>query len=238
MTTSVQKSLSKSTPSRNTLIVIAIIVIAVVAAIAAILLANNSPAVSTESYEGLPMSRLPDGGFVLGNPDAKVTIVEFADYACTHCNDYLPTMERFVNDFVKTGKAKFEYRIFPTEGRELTYFMGTIAVCLDEQRQGAFWEAINILFPMAASGQYNGNTGRALAEKLGLDYSKALACAQSQKQVDTDVALGNRVGVSGTPATLMRVNNGDLQWIEVGGQKWERGGAPYEVLAAAVTANQ
>lgn len=238
MTTSVEKTLSRPTPSRNTLIVITIIILAVVAAGAAILLANNNPAVSAESYADLPMSRLPDGGFVIGNPDARVTIVEFADYVCSHCNDYLPTVDRFINDFVKTGQAKFEYRTFPTAGRELTYFVGTIAVCLDEQQEGAFWEAKNILYPMAASGQYNGNTGRILAERLGLDYSQALACAQSQKQVDTDVALGNQAGVSGTPATMMRLDNGSLQWIEVGGQRWDRGGAPYEVLAAAVTANQ
>lgn len=238
MTTSIQKSLSRPTPSRNTLIVIAIIIIAVVAAGAVILLSSSGPAASTDSYADIPMTRLPDGGFVLGNPEARVTIVEFADYACSHCIDYLPTAERFINDYVKTGQARFEYRTFPTAGRELTYFMGTIAVCLDEQRQGAFWEAKNILYPLAASGQYDGNTGRVLAERLGLDYGQALACAQSQKQVDTDVALGNRAGVSGTPATLMRVNNGDLQWIEVGGQRWDRGGAPYEVLAAAVTANQ
>jgi len=238
MTTSIEKTYSRPAPSRNTLIVIAIIVVAVIAAAAAIILASSAPAASTESYAGLPMSRLRDGGFVLGSPDAKVTIVEFADYACSHCQEYLPTIDRFVNNFVKTGKAKFEYRTFPTAGRELTYFIGTIAVCLDEQRPGAFWEAKNILYTMAASGQYNGNTGRVLADRLGLDYSKALACAQSQKQVDTDVALGNQAGVSGTPATMMRVNDGDLQWIEAGGQQWDRGGAPYEVLAAAVTANQ
>ncbi|NWG15968.1 MAG: DsbA family protein [Chloroflexi bacterium] len=236
METPIQSDAAPNTASRNTLLIAVIIGVAVIAAGAAILLANNAATVSTSSYEGIPLSRLSDGGFVMGNPDAPVTIVEFADYACSHCIDYLQTVERFVDDYVKTGKARFEYRTFPTAGGELTYFMGRIAVCLNDQRDGAFWEAKDRFYQMAAIGRYDGNSGRAVAQELGLDYNQALACAQSQTQVDTDIALGQQEGVSGTPAVLIRANDGDLGWIEIGGQKWDRGGVPYEVLIAVVEA--
>jgi protein-disulfide isomerase len=36
-------------------------------------------------YEGIPFERLEDGGFVLGDPAAPITIVEFADFLCSHC---------------------------------------------------------------------------------------------------------------------------------------------------------
>ncbi len=229
---------AKLTASRNTLVIVAIIGIAVVAAFAAILLANNNTAVSIQNYADVPMSRTADGGFVLGNPDARITIVEFADFACPHCIDYLPTSERVINDFVKTGQARFEYRTFPTAGGQVTAFLGAIAVCLDEQRPGVFWEVKDRLYQMASTGRYDGNTGRTIAQSLGLDYSAALACAQSQKQIETDVAVGQRAGVQGTPAVLIRVDGGDLEWIQVGGQRYDRGGAPYEIIAAAVQAYQ
>lgn len=74
-------TISNRNPQRN-LVVLAIIVgIAVIAVGMVILLANNPQAVTPGNYEGIPFSRLPDGGFVLGHPDARVTIVEFADYA-------------------------------------------------------------------------------------------------------------------------------------------------------------
>lgn len=234
MTSNVRPSLSKSASSRNTFIIIGIIAVAIVAAVVAILAANSDAAVSAQSYQGIPMSRQADGGMVLGNPDSRITIVEFADFGCPHCIDYKPTMERVINEYVKTGKARLEYRTFPTAGGQLTAFMGAIAVCLDDQRQGAFWEAKDILYGMAASGQYDGNSGRVLAERLGLDYSQALACAQSQKQVNTDIALANQAGVNGTPAVLIRVDNGDIEWIP----GWQRGGVPYEVLATTIAAYQ
>ncbi|GIL12171.1 MAG: hypothetical protein BroJett038_08910 [Chloroflexota bacterium] len=237
METPIQSTSARSASSRNLLIIAVIIGVAVIAAGAAILLSNNAAAVTPTSYDGIARSRLPDGGFVLGNPDAPVTIVEFADYACSHCIDYLSTVERFMDEYVKTGKAKFEYRTFPTAGRELTYFMGQIAVCLDNQREGAFWDAKDRFYQMASTGRYDGNSGRVVAQELGLDYNQALACAQSQKQVDTDIALGQRAGVTGTPAVMIRTSSGDLGWIEFGGQRWDRGGVPYEVLAAVIQAS-
>lgn len=74
------RSLSNRPPQRSLLIVAIMVVIAVIAAGVAIFLASNAQTVTPGSYEGVPFSRQPDGGFVLGNPDARVTIVEFADY--------------------------------------------------------------------------------------------------------------------------------------------------------------
>ena len=153
--------------------------------------------------------RLADGGFVLGNPDAPVTIVEFADYGCPHCQQYKPTIDRFIDEYVKTGKAKYEFRIFPTAGGQLTYFIGQIAVCLENQRTGAFWTAGEMFYQKAMRGLYNENTAREVTQEMGLDYSTALECARTQNQVQTDVDLGQRLGVQGTPTVLARFGNND-----------------------------
>jgi protein-disulfide isomerase len=135
---------------------------------------------------------------------------------------------------VKTGKARYEYRVYPTAGGPLTVFLGGIAACLDNQRDGAFWQAKLMLYDMAMRGQYNGETGRVVAERLGLNYTQALNCQASSDLIQRNIRLGDAAGVTGTPAVRVRVNNGDLTWITVGGQPLDSGGVPFELLAQFV----
>gem|GEM_PF-6126817 len=50
---------------------------------------ETEPTIS-EIFASLPQSRTEDGGFVVGKPEAPITIVEFVDYACPHCQTYRP----------------------------------------------------------------------------------------------------------------------------------------------------
>ena len=77
-----------------------------------------------------------DGGFVLGNPNAPITMIEFADFACPHCQEYHPMITQFLADYVVTGKAKFEYRVFPTAGGQLSEYTGQLLECAEEQKAG------------------------------------------------------------------------------------------------------
>lgn len=188
-------------------------------------------------YSDIPQARLPDGGFVLGNPDAPITIVEFGDYSCPPCQQYAAIIGQFVDNYVRTGKARYEYRIFPTHGGELTKFVGQVQNCLEEQRPGAYWEAKTILYELATVGNYDEEIGRVLTERLGLDYGQALECAGSNTQIDTDVELGGRLGVQGTPAVLVRYGDAKPEFITLNGQTYDSGGVAYEVLGAVVDAS-
>jgi protein-disulfide isomerase len=145
-------------------------------------------------------------------------------------------MEQFFNDYVKTGKAKFEYRIFPTHGGQTTHFMGQLVECFEEQKPGSFWVAKDLLFQSSMRGSYDDSTGRTVANQLGVDYTKALTCSNSAKQVDTDIALGERLKINGTPAVMVRYGDADPQFITFAGQTYSQGGPPLDVLAAAVAA--
>jgi protein-disulfide isomerase len=235
MTTKTQSIVDANNQQRNRLIISVVIAVAVVAVLAVILLPNLLGGNIT-SYDGLIQTRLADGGFVIGNPDANVTIVEFADYACPACQSYLPTMDQFFNEYVKTGKAKFEYRIFPTHGAEMTRFMGQLVECFEEQKPGSFWVAKDLLFQSSMRGSYDEATARTVASQLGIEYGKALSCSNSAKQVDTDVEFGRSVGVQSTPAVMVRYGDAAPQFITYNGQQYSRGGAPYEAIQAAVAA--
>jgi protein-disulfide isomerase len=125
MTTTAVKRKSSSQPNRQliTIVGIVVIVVAVVAIIAILLSGNRSGDIDVSS---LQQSRQPDGGFVLGNSKAPITIIEFADFACPHCQEYHPTITQFLGDYVVTGKAKFEYRVFPTAGGQTSEYTGKL----------------------------------------------------------------------------------------------------------------
>ena len=53
----------------------------------------------------------PDGGFVMGNPKAKVAIVEYGSLTCPHCRHFAETaMKPLLARYVSRGKASYEYR--------------------------------------------------------------------------------------------------------------------------------
>lgn len=55
----------------------------------------------------------PEGGFRMGNPDAKVKLVEFASFTCSHCRDFHKEAQANLKpSYVKTGQVSYEYRPF------------------------------------------------------------------------------------------------------------------------------
>ena len=54
----------------------------------------------------------PDGGFLMGNPDAKVKVLEFASLACSHCADFYETSHVPLQNYIRSGDVSFEMRTF------------------------------------------------------------------------------------------------------------------------------
>lgn len=220
---------------RQLQIIIAIVVVAVVG-VGVVIALSGQTNVAKVNYAEIPQSRAADGAFVLGNPDAPVTIVEFADFGCPHCQDYYTsTITPFVQQYVQTGMAKLEYRIFPTAGGQLSVFTGQIAECAEELKPGSFWDVYALMFEYAMTGRYTQEIGRRVADQLGIDYSQLLDCTSSADQVTIDVNVGRSAGVQGTPAVMIRYGDGPLNWIQYNGVTYDRGGVSLEVLAGVVT---
>lgn len=74
---------------------------------------------------------------ILGNPDAAITIVEYASLTCPHCahfaNDVLPELKK---KWIDTGKVKLVFRDFPLDEPALRAAM--IARCAPADRFYAY----------------------------------------------------------------------------------------------------
>lgn len=59
----------------------------------------------------------PEGGFRMGNPDARVKLVEFASLTCPHCREFHEAAAATLKaKYVASGNVSYEYRNFVLNG--------------------------------------------------------------------------------------------------------------------------
>lgn len=185
-------------------------------------------------YEGIPFERLEDGGFVLGDPAAPITIVEFADFLCSHCQTYQETAHQFIDTYVKSGQARFEYRLFPVVDPTYSAYGAQLAECANTQQDGLFWPAHDYLYDLGIARNIGPNTAEDMAALFGLDLDALTTCTESAQQYLTDQALGESLSVSGTPATRLRVGE-QIGVVRIADQTLSGGGIPLELLDLIIT---
>src|SRR4028118_1081315 len=67
------------------------------------------------------VTQTPEGGIMMGNPNAKVKVVEFASMTCSHCAAFaVQDKPKLVDQYVKTGNVSFEFRNLVANGLDIT----------------------------------------------------------------------------------------------------------------------
>jgi protein-disulfide isomerase len=62
----------------------------------------------------------PEGGFRMGNPSARVKLVEYGSLACPHCRHFEETgFKPLVEGYVRTGQVSYEFRNLLISGPDL-----------------------------------------------------------------------------------------------------------------------
>ena len=139
-----------------------------------------------------------DGAPFKGAAKAPVTIVEFSDFHCPFCRQVLPTLTQLDSKYGE--KIKLVFRDFPIESLHPGATKAHEAArCANEQ--GKFWAYHDKLF--ATPPKSGPEIFKELAKEIGLDPNGFETCVNSgkyQAAIKEDIAEGNRVGVTGTPA--------------------------------------
>jgi protein-disulfide isomerase len=161
-----------------------------------------------------PVNLADDDPF-LGPEDAKVTIVEFSDYACPFCARAESTIKQILKNY---PQVRWVYRDFPVHS--VGWKAAEAANCAGDQ--GKYWEYHDILFENQAF--LTVKDLKQYAVNLGLDPIKFDSCLDSGKyasEVQKDFNDGRALGVHATPTFFV---NGQ---VIVGAQ-------PYYVFQSAI----
>ena len=190
---------------------IALGVVAVVGVVVvALALRGGTPAVELVDLGPITDQELVDlaRGVVYGDPDAPVTILEFADYQCSHCATFAMSVKPLLEtDYLETGRAKLVLHDFPTGLFPHSVLAARAAHCAGDQDR--YFDYHDQLFRtqmdwygmMSATGHF-----KELADEIGLDAGEFRGCLDSDKHADVvsaNRALGERLGVTGTPSVFV-----------------------------------
>ncbi len=131
-----------------------------------------------------------------GPKDAKVTLIEFADFQCPACRQAYPEVQKVLKTY--EGKIKFAYREFPLPIHENAKGAAVAAVCADHQ--GKLYQYADVMF--AGDAKLTRDDLVHDAADLRLDMNVFMSCldaTSTREAVARDVTDGDTLGVSQTP---------------------------------------
>jgi protein-disulfide isomerase len=181
-------------------------VTALEAALKSIKKQGNAPAPSGPQEPQEDFSKVYDlpvgSSYILGDPKAPVTIVEFSDMQCPYCGRFHPALKDVVKAY--PGKVKVMFKHFPLGFHQMARPAAKAAMAAGVQ--GKFYEMIDLL--MANNTSLSAEKFNELAKQLGLNevqFAKDLKerDAEWEKVIAEDMALAQTAAVMGTPTYFL-----------------------------------
>lgn len=165
---------------------------------------NQPQAPNPTQRQNVDIGHLPPQG----NPNAKVKIIAFEDWRCPFCDQWFKNTEpQIIKDYVDTGKAVIYYRQYQFLG-SASIVAGNASECANEQKK--FWQFHDYLYQNQPSesdtSMYTTDNLTTIAGQLGMNTDQFRSCLDSKKydkNVQDDLAAGQKAGVTGTPTVFI-----------------------------------
>jgi protein-disulfide isomerase len=169
---------------------------------------------------------IPQNGMVLGDQEAKATLVEFGDLQCPVCKGYAEKIiPEVIAGPVRRGEAKLDFRNFVILGSQSTD-AGVAAVAAGEQGRG--WNFVELFYRNQGfenSGYVTDEFLTAIARGAGVpDIAKWNADRQSKavlREVNRTTSHASNLGFTGTPSFAVQGPDGALKPIGTPGSAGE-----------------
>jgi protein-disulfide isomerase len=184
----------------------------------------------------------PDGGFVMGNPDAKVKLIEYGSRTCPHCGHFAEeAMPEIKSKYVATGKVSYEFRDFAIHAPDIAaillgrcngagpFFPILEGMFADQKTTLPKLETTPTSFTTGLQGKSPTDQAAAWADQLGytafvgqrgVPEAKARACLADNAAID---AIGKRMqdaqtkfNIDGTPTFIINGSSvGSMEWADL-----------------------
>ncbi|MFT3976007.1 MAG: thioredoxin domain-containing protein [Sphingomonas bacterium] len=189
------------------------------------------------------VSKTPEGGYVMGNPNAAIKLVEYGSRTCPTCGAFGQTgMKPLEEQYVKSGKVSYEFRDFLVHAPDLG--VAALGHCVGEapffplleqmyMEQPGFLEKLEKTpadFQQKLQSMTPAQQATAWVDFLGyVDFVKqrgvteqqARACLADGKKMEeigkiTETAMRDK-GVTGTPSFFLngKLLEGSVTWPQI-----------------------
>jgi protein-disulfide isomerase len=170
-------------------------------------------------------------GVTMGSDSAPVEVMEFSDFECPWCGQFANIQMADVRARLLTpGKVKWRFMNYMITGHTKSPYAHLAAACANQQ--GRFWQIHDLIYqhqdewvsernPLTKLGDY--------AREAGVDMDRYNKCVEDRAawgRVLADKAMGDSLGVNGTPTFF------------IGGRQWRGSAAPTVDQLVAVVDSQ
>lgn len=147
-----------------------------------------------------------DDVMAIGEVDAPVVMIEYADYRCPYCARYHLTVRPELMDLVEDGTLRMEFRdlVIFDEASQLAAVGGRAAA-----EQGLLEEYQHAVFSLSTEGhgEYGQEELMEIAEEIGVPDLEAFEAAFTDEEilaaVEADTTEGRSIGINSTPTFLI-----------------------------------
>ncbi len=206
-----------------------ILAVAIVAIVVVVLVSGSGDSNDTvpSEQEGEQTASLFEGiaqsDVTLGNPDAKVTLYEFADLQCPFCRDFTTgSFPQIVDKYVKGGDVKIVFRNLTFLGPDSVTAARAAAAA---GAQNKLWEFVDLFYKNQGpenSGYVTDAFIEDLAGQIGLDVEKLTADMSAplvEQQLGEAQQQAAKFKINSTPSFLIQI--GDERPKNLGNQGFE-----------------
>jgi protein-disulfide isomerase len=166
-----------------------------------------SPAVAQDAATEAEVE--PAADMTLGDPDAPVTMIEYASFTCPHCADFHERVwDDLKADYIDTGKVQFVNREVYFDKYGL--WAGLVARCGGETR---YFGISDMIYETQKDWIGNGQEAtilenlKTIGKKAGLNEEELTACLEDSGQAQSMVAAYQQNAtadeISGTPTFII-----------------------------------
>jgi protein-disulfide isomerase len=168
--------------------------------------------------------QISDSDPILGNPNAKISMVEFSDFQCPFCQRAVtgPLADFQESDYFKDGEVNLVFKHLPLNSiHPFAQKAAEASECAN--RQGMFWEYHDLLFEN--QNALDVDSLKQYAVQLGLDTEAFNSCLdndEARSKVLQDLAQASAAGARGTPYfVIVNHDNGKMAVVS-GAVPWEQ----------------
>jgi protein-disulfide isomerase len=183
-------------------------------------LVTNNQASAAEAFDQ-QLKPITSEDHILGNPKAKIKIIEYSDTSCPFCKVFHNTMKKVMVDYGASGNVAWIYRHYPLDKPDINGNIlhpnasreaQALECAADLGGNDTFWKYTNRLYEITPS--VTGNTPNGLDQKqlpeiakfAGIDvedFNNCLSTNKFKSNVEQEFTDGVNIGIQGTPTSII-----------------------------------